>query len=206
MTRSMLDMDTIQIEITNTCINECSNCSRFCGHHRQPYFMDFELFKTAIDSMVEYPRVIGFQGGESLLHPDFEEMCKYARSKFPKEQLGLWTTLPEGFEKYREVICETFHNIFINDHSRNDIYHHPPLVAIEEVVPDKNKMWHCIDHCWAQEGWSSSINPTGAFFCEIAASLAMLFEEEGGWEIIPGWWNRIPKDFRSEERRVGKEC
>ena len=195
--RSMIEMDTIQIEITNACRYSCSNCTRFCGY-KKPYFMDVKTFKTAVDSMVGYQRMVGFQGGEPLLHPEFENMCKYIKSKFPAKQLGLWTTLPKGFEHYREVICDTFHHIFINDHTRGDIYHHPALVAIEEVVPDKAQMWHYINHCWAQEGWSASINPKGAFFCEIAASLAILFDEEGGWPVGPGGLKRIPKDFTSQ--------
>jgi MoaA/NifB/PqqE/SkfB family radical SAM enzyme len=79
--RSIISMDTVQIEITNVCKNKCSNCSRFVGHHKNPYFMTFDDFKRAIDSMVDYPKMIGFQGGEPLLHPDFEKMCKYASSK-----------------------------------------------------------------------------------------------------------------------------
>ena len=203
--RSMVDMDTIQIELTNACQNKCSNCTRFCGH-RKPFFMDFEFFKTAVDSMIDYPKMVGFQGGEPLLHPDFEKMCEYARARIHPDQLGLWTTLPVGFEKYREVICETFGNIFINDHSRNDIFHHPVLVAIQEVIPDKHKMWHCVDHCWAQESWSASINPKGAFFCEIAASLAVLFDEEGGWPVEDDWWQRIPKDFTAQMEQFCPRC
>jgi hypothetical protein len=205
MTRSIIDMDTVQVELNDACRNSCSNCTRFCGH-RQPYYMDFDYFKTAVDSMIGYPKMVGFQGGEPLLHPDFERMCEYARSKFDKSHLGLWTTLPEGFEKYREVICETFYHIFINDHTRNDIYHHPGLVAIEEVITDKRNMWHCIDHCWAQMSWSASINPKGAFFCEIAASMSILFEEDGGWAVEPGWWNRIPKDFTSQMEQYCPRC
>ena len=205
--QSMNDMDTIQIEITNHCIRKCSNCTRFVGFV-DPYFMDFELFKQAVDSMVGYSKMIGFQGGEPLLHPQFEEMCKYARSKFPKDQLGLWSTFPKGYEYYREIIVETFEHVFLNDHSRDDIYHHPVLTGIEEIILDKNMMWHYIDHCWAQESWSASINPKGAFFCEIAASFAMLFPEEDSkaWSIEPGWWWRIPKDFTAQMEQWCPRC
>lgn len=204
--RSMLDMDTVQIEITNHCKNSCANCSRFCSHVRKPFFMSLDNFKIVVDSMVGYPNMVGIQGGEPLLHPQFEEFCNYLLSKIPKEQLGLWTTLPVGYEKYRKVICKTFKHIFINDHTRDDIYHHSPLVAINEVITDTDKMWNKIDHCWAQMGWSASINPRGAWFCEIAASLSMLFEEGVGWEIEPGWWYRIPKDFTSQMEQFCPRC
>ena len=29
--RRLSDMETIQIEITNACVLQCGNCTRFCG-------------------------------------------------------------------------------------------------------------------------------------------------------------------------------
>jgi hypothetical protein len=206
--RNLISMDTIQIEITNVCINKCSNCSRHIGHHQNSFFMTFDDFKISIDSMIDYPNMIGFQGGEPLLHPDFNKFCEYAASKIEPKRLGLWTTFPKGYEHYREIICKTFHHVFLNDHTRSDIYHHPGLVGIEEVFPDKNIMWTKIDRCWAQEGWSASINPNGAFFCEIAAALSILFPEEDSkaWNVEPGWWWRIPKDFKEQMEQWCPRC
>ena len=48
--KSPQDMRIIQIDITNACFHRCSNCTRFCGHHKKPFFMDFETFKRAVDS------------------------------------------------------------------------------------------------------------------------------------------------------------
>lgn len=203
--RSMISMETVQIEITNACGNRCSNCTRFVGYQK-PYFMEFDLFKEAVDSMVGYPRMTGVMGGEPLLHPEFKKFCKYISSKIPYKQLGLWTCFPKGFEHHREIICETFCNIFLNDHTRNDIFHHPPLVAIEEVINDRNQMWQLIDKCWAQMSWSASINPRGAWFCEMAASFSMLFEEGKGWKVEPGWWWRIPKDFKEQMEQFCPRC
>jgi hypothetical protein len=168
--------------------------------------MSFEQFKQAIDSMVGYPKMTGIMRGEPLLHPEFEKFCNYAVSKIPKQQLGLWTSFPKGYERYREVICKTFYNVFLNDHTRSDVYHHPPLVAVEEVISDKNIMWQYIDHCWAQESWSASINPKGAFFCEIAASMSLLFNEDKAWKVEPNWWYRIPKDFTEQMETYCPKC
>jgi hypothetical protein len=61
-------------------------------------------------------------------------------------------------------------------------------------IPDEE--WHKLrDACWLQNGWSAGITPKGAFFCEIAGVLDMLFDGPGGWPIEPGWWKREPKDF-----------
>jgi hypothetical protein len=203
----MVDMDTIQIEITNHCVRTCANCTRFVGHHYEPYFMDLGTFRNAVDSMRGYPKMVGFMGGEPLLHPRFEEFCDYALSKIPKERLGLWTALPKGFEKYAAVICRTFGNLFVNDHSRPDIYHQSMLVAASEALPNKHMMFVAADHCWVQNCWSASINPHGAFFCEVAAAWSILLNEaEYAWKVEPEWWGRSPKDFREQIEHFCPRC
>jgi len=202
--RRLSDMETIQIEITNACVLQCGNCTRFCGHHKKPYMLDFGAFATAVDSMAGFPGMVGIMGGEPLLHPQFEAMCTYALSKIPRDQLGLWTVLPQKFVRYRETICETFGHIFINDHTRSDIYHAPLLVSAKEVYAKKypedpkrayDEMWQSIDRCWVQNSWSASINPHGAFFCEVAAAMSVLFDGPKGWPVEPGWWKRTPKEY-----------
>ena len=204
--RPMVEMDHLQIEVTNFCHKSCGNCTRFCSLHKKPYFMSLEEIKKAIDSMVGYPHQTGIMGGEVLHHPQFKEICEYASSKIPKKQLALWTTLPKGKEHYAEIICETFYSVFLNDHGLPNIFHQPPLVGIQEIVNDKNQMWTAIWNCWAQHSWSASVNPRGAWFCEIAAAMSMLFEEGEGWPVEPGWWWRTPKDFREQMERFCPRC
>ena len=204
--RSVLSMDTVQIEITNACVLQCGNCTRFCGHHRKPYMMTREQVTQAVDSMVGYPKMTGIMGGEPLLHPDFAWICDYAADKIPREQLGLWTVLPRGekYVRHRETIVRTFGHIFINDHTRSDIYHAPLLVSAKEVMakqypndPEEaqRQMWILINECWVQNWWSASINPKGAFFCEVAGAFSILFDGPDGWPVEPGWWKRTPKDY-----------
>jgi hypothetical protein len=190
-------MDTIQIEITNICRRRCANCTRFVGY-AQPYFMDFDQFREAVDSLADFPNMTGMMGGEPLLHPEFERFCDYALSKIPRMRLGLWTCLPEGKEHLRDVIVQTFGNIFLNDHTRGDVMHHPFLVASEEMVSD----WRRND-CFFQDAWSAAINPNGAFFCEIAASLSTLFGGRG-WPVVPGWWKRT--DFEEQIQQWCRMC
>jgi hypothetical protein len=208
--RPLIKMSTIQIEITNACMNDCANCTRFVHHVPKNYFMSMEQFKESVDSLVGLPHtcLMGIMGGEPLLHPQFEDMCRYAATKFPKEQIGLWTCLPEGKERYRDVICECVGNIFINDHTRNDIMHAPLLVSASEVsdMEDWGK-WLLIDECFAQNQWSASINPHGAFFCELAASLSMLLSDSAdGWKVESGWWKRSPKDFVPQMEKYCMTC
>jgi hypothetical protein len=168
--------------------------------------METELFERAIDSLIDAPNMVGIMGGEPLLHPRFEEFCQYARAAIPRERLGLWSVFPRGKEKYREVICETFGNIFLNDHSRSDIMHAPLLVASEDIFTDKADLFMAVERCWVQNTWSASINPKGAFFCEVAAALADLFDGPEGWKVEPGWWKRVPKDFTAQQEWACTKC
>ena len=79
--RAIKDMSILEIDITNACMNKCSNCTRFCGHHQTPYFMDFETFKRAIDSLDDFEGLISIMGGEPLLHPEFERFVDYLEKK-----------------------------------------------------------------------------------------------------------------------------
>jgi len=194
--RPILDMDSIAVLLTNQCINRCSNCTQLCGHQAKPDFLTFEQFKEAVDSMESCPRVMfGFHGGEPLLHPEFAEFCEYAKLKLPKDRLGLWTCFPKGKENYRELIADTFGHVFLNDHTREDILHGPVLVASEELPIAEWYRWQLIDKCWIQNAWSASINSNGAFFCEVAASLSLLFNLGKGWKVDNKWWTRTPKDY-----------
>lgn len=136
--RSPAEMQTIQIELTSACVLKCSNCTRFSGTHRHPHFLSMEEFKKAIDSLVEYAKqphaIVGFMGGESLLHPLFVEFCEYALTKIPRAKLGLWSTFPDApkYKGYAQTIVNTFGVILLNDHSRDDIKHAPVLMASEE--------------------------------------------------------------------------
>lgn len=251
--RPLSEMSTIQIELTSACVLKCSNCTRFCGTHRVPFFMEEDLFRSAIDSLVGYAQqshaIVGFMGGEPLLHPKFAEFCEYALSKIPREHLGLWSTFPDApkYRGYREIICETFGNILLNDHSRDDILHAPILMAAEDcftrecpvcnghkfvpnpspnaaipydeyaeikcercngsgIITNDADLFAATEHCWIQESWSAAINPKGAWFCEVAASLSDLFNGPQGWDVQPDWWKATTKDFAAQRDWACRKC
>lgn len=203
--RPLLDMDTIQIEITNACVCECSNCTRLVGHAK-PFMMAMDEFKNAVDTLVDFPKMIGMMGGEPLIHPLFEEMCRYLRSRIPRERCGLWTTLPNGREHLAQVVAETFGNVLLNDHTYGELYHGPILVSPDDLHLDEFSKWYSIDHCWIQNSWSASITPKGAFFCEVAAALDYVFQGPGGWPVEPGWWKKTPKDYIEQMERSCTKC
>ena len=80
--RSLRDMNTIHIEITNACDLECSNCTRFVGHHRKPFFMDLETVEKALRSLEGFLGNIGIMGGEPTIHQQFVDFISYVENKF----------------------------------------------------------------------------------------------------------------------------
>lgn len=233
--KSPQDMRIIQIDITNACMYQCSNCTRFCGHHQKNFFMDFDTFKRAVKSLKGYHGTIGMMGGEPTLHPDFELFADYLKTQMTGEYkkndyslirpqrdfietvlrenevqsevyhyhtgdretnvgAGLWSAMVPSYKKYYETIQDTFKMQAVNDHG-NIMYHSPILINRRDLgIPDDD--WIKIrDNCWAQCAWSATITPKGAFFCEIAGALDMLFDGPGGWPIEEGWWKRNPDQF-----------
>jgi hypothetical protein len=65
--RSPADMRTIQIDITNACMNTCSNCTRMCGHHKKPFFMEEKVFHQAVHSLRDFTGTVGMIGRRT--HP-----------------------------------------------------------------------------------------------------------------------------------------
>ena len=232
--RSPQDMQIILIDITNACNEKCSNCTRFCGNHKKPFFMSFETFKRAVDSMKGFEGLVALIGGEPTLHPQFERFAEYLQSvygknpgskrlaypqkEFIKELLhqefddhrlheypdghktfertgpGIYSNMSRTYRKYQELCGDTFHVQFLNDH-KNPSFHQPALIARKDLGISDEEWYPIRDACWLQGAWSATITPKGAFFCEVAAALDMLFDGPGGWPIEPGWWKRQPKEF-----------
>ena len=218
-------MEIIQIDITNQCVHRCSNCTRFCGHHKKPFFMSFETFKQAVDSLDGYNGIVGVIGGEPTIHPEFEKFAKYIASKRLKQPVtiarepiaqilpyieehaflpldagcksGLWSSLNRAYYKHFEVINESFDYQALNDHN-NTCMHQALLMSRKECGLSDEEWIPQRDNCWIQNKWSATITPKGAFFCEVAGALDMLFNGPGGWPIEKDWWKREPKDFQDQ--------
>lgn len=203
--RPLYAAQIIQIEVTNRCVNQCSNCTRCVGHHTHPFIMDLSFVEKAVDSLDGFKNTVGIMGGEPTLHPQFTEICEILQRKVPTYRTGLWTS-GYKWDQYKSIITKTFGEVLYNDHSDESQKHQPILIAIDEVVQDKELMWRLIDQCWIQMAWSPSITPKGGFFCEVAAALDWLFQGPGGYPIEPGWWKRDPCDFQDQVKRYCPMC
>ena len=223
---SPADMTTIQIEVTNSCIHHCSNCTRFCGLHEKNFMMSLEEFKKAVDSLKDYNGIIGVMGGEPTLNPQFPEMIKYLQKVRPdgkksnvllapvnnfnqfhrnywnnmtNAKRGLWSALGKRYYENLEAISDIFPYQCLNDH-KNAGMHQALLIPRKELGISDEEWISLRDKCWIQNEWSASITPKGAFFCEIAAALDMLFDGPGGWPVESGWWKRTPAEFGDQLR------
>lgn len=200
------DKNVIQIEITNACENQCTNCSRFVGHYRDTYFMTLEHVEEAIDSLQEFPGCIGIMGGEPLMHPDFSEICRLMTQMVSPEKRFLWTS-GYNWNMYRQIIRKTFgENIHFNNHSDTTQKHHPMLLSISDMINDKELIGQLVDDCWVNRRWSASINPKGVFFCEIAAAMDVLFDGPGGHPVTRRWWDKNPEEFQDQIERYCYRC
>jgi len=195
----------IQIEVTNVCPKRCSHCTRACAHFAKPYFAGLEYVEQALRSLQDWNKGIGCMGGEPTIHPHFAEICRLYQRYVPRERAGLWTSGGSAYEKHKSLIDETFGILLYNDHSEVG-RHQPLLIASEEVVPDEKLRNELIDRCWIQETWSPSINPKGGFFCEVAATLDLLFNGPGGYPLEPGWWRKEVADFQAQRDYYCRWC
>lgn len=202
-------MPVIQIEVTNACNLQCSNCTRFVGHHKKPFFMDLETVARAIDSLEGYPHEIGIMGGEPTMHPQFKEICLLVQKMIPnRRQRALWTN-GLRWKEYEEIIKETFDvdKIIYNDHQDTDVGEHQSLLlAATDILEDKELMWRLIGNCWVQWRWAAAITPKGGFFCEVAAAQDCLFDGPGGYPLEKGWWNKNPNEFMDQVKRYCPNC
>lgn len=217
--KSPEQMRIIEIDITNACVHACSNCTRFCGHHKKNFFMSFDTFKKAIDSLKDWDGIIGIIGGEPTLHPEFERFADYLREYRVKESVReargpiydmqlhilanpnakksnvvLLSSLSNSYYKHFETINDTFSYQLLNDHA-NACEHQSLLMNRKELNISDEEWIAKRDACWIQNTWSATVTPKGAFFCEVAGALDMLFDGPGGWQVEEGWHKRTPEEF-----------
>ncbi|MDR2133393.1 MAG: hypothetical protein LBP30_08680 [Clostridiales Family XIII bacterium] len=108
--------------------------------------------------------------------------------------LGLWSSMGIPYKRHYEIIQDVFLYQAVNDHT-NAMYHQPALITRKELGIGDAEWPELRDRCWIQNEWSATVTPKGAFFCEMAGALDMLFDGSGGWRIEPGWWKREPEEF-----------
>ena len=158
---------------------------------------EFDKLVRYYDTVIPHGYCI-INGGEPDINEPIYDINAYQNMKwnldYPAKKRGLWTSFGPGYAKHFELIRRVFEYQCVNDHNSNIMHQVSMLTRKELNIPD-DKWEELRDNCWLQNNWSASITPKGAFFCEIAGALDMLFDGPGGWPIESGWWERTPKDF-----------
>ena len=200
-----------QIELTNYCWHDCLYCSRYNKHIRkdQRFHMDLDFLKKALLSLESWPAKIGIIGGEPILHPEFKKCCDIIQSIFPRDKMGLWTSGGAKYAGYKDIIDQTFGFVAYNEHNKQQqetCRHQPITLSIHDLVPDEDLRHELIEDCWVQRTWCPTINPKGAFFCEVAGALDIILDGPGGYDVKHGWWKKAPEDFNDQVRRTCLLC
>lgn len=199
----------VEIDINNLCGHTCIYCPKHIRHLRkdQIWQMTEEEIIRAISSMEGWPGKISFTGGDPLYYPDVTRLCEIVRSMIPKEKALLFTSHESKLSKYKDIIDATFGEVYVNLHTKEQkevCLHHPLLLAVEDMAPDRETMMALIEDCWCNRMWSPIIGKKGAFFCDCALGIDTALDMEGGWPVEPGWWRR--EDYRDQMERYCPLC
>lgn len=184
-----------QIDITNHChIGNCLYCSRYERHipKDKKYFMSVEEVEKAVLSYEGFESPIGLIGGDPLLHPKFTEICEMLLKHNKKEKYGLWTSINPKTSKYKDIILNTFGFVAFNEHNsvqQESCKHQPLTLALVDMVKNEELRKELTEQCYFRLKWCGTVNPNGAFHCEIAGSIAYLLGYTG-WPIEKGWYNK----------------
>lgn len=225
----------IEIETTTACPRRCSNCTRLVAHHKEPWFITPAEFRKNLEAVADFvnnpapdawaarmgvparTRTVGMMGGEPLVHPDLPELCAIMQEVIPeRKNRFLCSALDVDRHKYAPIIAETFGSVNRNTHS-GVVMHQPGLVAIEELAPYAKEvregkeepeewMWRHIDKCWLDEQWSSTINPKGFFWCEVAGAMSLAMGGPEGLPVEPGCWDRPLEDYLYQAEWACPKC
>lgn len=205
--RQIRDMGIIEIDVTNVCNKSCTNCTRFCGHYTKDkiYNLDLKYIEDILITLKDFDKNVGLIGGEPTLHPEIDNIAKLYK-KYRDKKSCLFTNTEKSY-RYDEY----FGLIHVNKHDGTQA--HTGLLVSSESVKNKynipqEEIDKYIDKCWIQLEWSATVNPKGAFFCEVAGMLSYLYNGPDGLNIYehPEWWKYDLSKFQYQIDWACKQC
>jgi len=197
-------------------------------------------FEKSVISLQNYFGVVGTMGGNPAVSTYFGEYCEILKKYIPFERRGLWCNSPRGKGKLmRDTFNPRYSNL--NCHLDKEAYaefkrdwpesmpfghdrdsrHAPVLVAMKDVIADEGRRWELISNCDINRGWSAGIiqfrGQARAFFCEIAASFAGLYQHDPSYpdlgypvDFVNGhgqkWWQLGMHSFTDQVRQACHSC
>jgi hypothetical protein len=161
---------------------------------------EFERFvKHARNSRPEHYNVGGGHKPTASLSRYIEDVISVKSAMVNKHHgLGLWSSVCATYTKHYETIQDNFIYQCVNDHTASSRHQAWLLTRKEYGVSDSE--WVKIrDNCWWHRTLNSpSITPKGAFFCEVAAAMDILYDGPGGWKLEKDWWKKDASDYKDQ--------
>ena len=110
---------TLQIDITQACTERCTHC--YIPEYN-PVFLPLEQIKKVVDEFrLQGGITLSLSGGECMLHPDFPEIVRYARSK--DLIVGILSNLTLCDDGMVELLRETEATVQVSLYSMNPETH-----------------------------------------------------------------------------------
>ncbi len=220
--------DTIQIIVTTACTLQCSNCTQLLPFRQDARHMSLECFREAVESLRDWPGIVGIFGGNPCNHPKFVNLCAVLSEIIPQERRGLWSNDLLG---HGEIVANTFYpkgRFNLNAHAveqaavkinaflpqrlipGSDTKHaeHAAMLANREDFAISKEEWIAArEKCDINQKWSGAIAERDgkpfAYFCEVAAALDGVRNENHGIPAVPGWWREgmMHSGFQTQVRQ-----
>lgn len=219
----------IQILVGRACDLACPHCTQGSQLRGKSEWMTPENFSKAIDALEGYYGVIGVFGGSPCLSKHFDEYCEILQARVPFRQRGLWANSLHG----KGTICRQTFNpkcSNLNVHKSLEAYkefkrdwpesnpvglqgdsrHSPVHASMEELGVSEEERWELISSCDINQQWSALVAQQNGglrgWFCEVAASQAMLLGLDTGTPVGKGWWRLRMDSFVHQVREHCHHC
>lgn len=196
----------LQIMVTRACDKACTHCTQGSNLAGKPVMMTPDQFDQACASLEGYFGVVGMFGGNPCMHPQFGELCRIMRARFPFKQRGIWTNNLRGKGADARITFYPRHsnlNVHLDSEAHaefkrdwpesapflkgleSDSTHSSPWVSMVDLGISENERWNLISRCDVNQHWSALIGvfrgELRAYFCEIAYSQAALHQDNPDW-------------------------
>ena len=105
----------IIVEVSRNCNLNCVMCGYGARYNKPGYFMDFELYTKILTELDGRYSVLRLNGrGESTIHPEFSKFIYYAREKFPKNRIRLFTNMNYNDEGITKALADCSCEVMIS--------------------------------------------------------------------------------------------
>lgn len=196
-----IDMNSIEILLTEDCNLKCHNCDKLCGKAVSQDRMTVEQVKKFIDESVSFDKKwvrIAVSGGEPTTHPDIIEvvglLLDYRKKHLPDSSLvqvvsngygGSVDVLQEIRRVFKQEIAlgPASAGLIVNNEKRNKLVLHSPI----NRAPADNPAFGGSEYrngCWVPELSGLGLTRYGYYCCGTASAIDRVFGYDLGVKLL----------------------